>query len=169
MALPPVGCENSPAMSVRMLREAGLRVNRAILTATVRQTSDSAVAPYGVYASVYSIRRMSGKCAEYLGRIKEVFDAFLSDILGIRTEMPGTDTVGGDSLKPFEEGKCAEYLGRTSRGSKQYCTSADSVESLDKRGTQRRFTCAGVSVEQKYGVGLARPDCASTVPYLPPL
>ncbi len=41
--------------------------------------------------------------SEDIAELKEVFDAFLSDILGIRTEMPGTDTVGGDSLKPFED------------------------------------------------------------------
>ena len=86
-------------------------IDRAVFCKPDTALGAYAVAPYGVYASVYSIRRMSGKCAE--------------------------------------------YLGRTSRGSKQYCTSADSVESLDKRGTQRRFTCAGVSVEQKYGVGLS--------------
>lgn len=41
--LPPVGCIESPAMSVKMLRSYGLRVTRAILTETVRQTSDSGI------------------------------------------------------------------------------------------------------------------------------
>jgi exodeoxyribonuclease-5 len=41
--LPPVGCEDSPAMNVKTLRSIGLRVNRAVLTATVRQASDSGI------------------------------------------------------------------------------------------------------------------------------
>lgn len=41
--LPPVGCEESPAMSVATLKDSGLRVNRATLTATVRQASDSGI------------------------------------------------------------------------------------------------------------------------------
>jgi len=41
--LPPVGCEESPAMSVKQLRSLGLRVNRSVLTATVRQASDSGI------------------------------------------------------------------------------------------------------------------------------
>lgn len=41
--LPPVGCEESPAMSVTKLRSYGLRVTRAVLTETVRQASDSGI------------------------------------------------------------------------------------------------------------------------------
>lgn len=41
--LPPVGCDRSPAMSPAMLRQLGLKVTRAVLTATVRQTSDSGI------------------------------------------------------------------------------------------------------------------------------
>lgn len=41
--LPPVGCEESPAMSAKTLHAEGLRVTRAILTATVRQASDSGI------------------------------------------------------------------------------------------------------------------------------
>ncbi len=53
--LPPVGCESSPAMSVKKLREAGLRVNRAVLTATVRQASDS-----GILYNATRLRRVMG-------------------------------------------------------------------------------------------------------------
>lgn len=41
--LPPVGCEESPAMSAKTLHAEGLRVTRAVLTATVRQASDSGI------------------------------------------------------------------------------------------------------------------------------
>lgn len=41
--LPPVGCEESPAMSAKVLHSLGLRVTRAILTATVRQAKDSGI------------------------------------------------------------------------------------------------------------------------------
>lgn len=41
--LPPVGCDESPAMSVRELKSIGLRVSKAVLTATVRQASDSGI------------------------------------------------------------------------------------------------------------------------------
>lgn len=41
--LPPVGCEESPAMSVATLSRLGLRVSRAVLTKTVRQTSRSGI------------------------------------------------------------------------------------------------------------------------------
>ena len=41
--LPPVGCESSPAMSVSVLKQVGLRVTRATLTATVRQASHSGI------------------------------------------------------------------------------------------------------------------------------
>lgn len=41
--LPPVGCTESPAMSVKMLRSYGLRVTRAVLTETARQTDSSGI------------------------------------------------------------------------------------------------------------------------------
>ena len=41
--LPPVGCETSPAMTVNVLKTMGLRVTRAVLTATVRQASNSGI------------------------------------------------------------------------------------------------------------------------------
>lgn len=41
--LPPVGCEFSPAMTVNVLKSMGLRVTRAVLTATVRQASNSGI------------------------------------------------------------------------------------------------------------------------------
>lgn len=41
--LPPVGCDESPAMSAKVLHAEGLRVTRAVLTATVRQASDSGI------------------------------------------------------------------------------------------------------------------------------
>lgn len=41
--LPPVGCVESPAMSVKELKSTGLRVSKAVLTATVRQASDSGI------------------------------------------------------------------------------------------------------------------------------
>lgn len=41
--LPPVGCAESPAMSVKELKSIGLRVSKAVLTATVRQASDSGI------------------------------------------------------------------------------------------------------------------------------
>ncbi|MCM1505251.1 MAG: AAA family ATPase [Muribaculum sp.] len=41
--LPPVGCEESPAMSAKELHTLGLRVTRAVLTATVRQAKDSGI------------------------------------------------------------------------------------------------------------------------------
>lgn len=41
--LPPVGCEESPAMSVDRLRSMGLRVSHATLTQTVRQASSSGI------------------------------------------------------------------------------------------------------------------------------
>lgn len=41
--LPPVGCSESPAMSVARLSSIGLRVSRAVLTKTVRQTSRSGI------------------------------------------------------------------------------------------------------------------------------
>lgn len=51
--LPPVGCEESPAMSVTRLHNTGLRVSRAILTETVRQASDS-----GILYNATMLRRM---------------------------------------------------------------------------------------------------------------
>lgn len=51
--LPPVGCEESPAMSVKRLHDTGLRVSRAILTQTVRQASDS-----GILYNATMLRRM---------------------------------------------------------------------------------------------------------------
>lgn len=41
--LPPVGCAESPAMDPDVLRGFGLRVNRVILTETVRQTAGSGI------------------------------------------------------------------------------------------------------------------------------
>ena len=41
--LPPVGCESSPAMTVNVLKSMGLRVTRVVLTATVRQASNSGI------------------------------------------------------------------------------------------------------------------------------
>ena len=41
--LPPVGCENSPAMDPAVLHAMGLRVTRATLTATVRQAAESGI------------------------------------------------------------------------------------------------------------------------------
>lgn len=41
--LPPVGCDESPAMAPDVLRGFGLRVSRAVITATVRQASDSGI------------------------------------------------------------------------------------------------------------------------------
>lgn len=41
--LPPVGYEQSPALSVKVLRSFGLRVSRAVLTQTVRQASGSGI------------------------------------------------------------------------------------------------------------------------------
>ncbi|MFG6381916.1 MAG: cysteine--tRNA ligase [Muribaculum sp.] len=41
--------------------------------------------------------------AEDIAELKDVFDTFLVDILGIRTEILGADTAGGNSLKPFED------------------------------------------------------------------
>jgi exodeoxyribonuclease-5 len=41
--LPPVGCDDSPAMNPATLRAMGLRVTHATLTATVRQAADSGV------------------------------------------------------------------------------------------------------------------------------
>lgn len=41
--LPPVGCEQSPAMSVDRLRQFGLRVSRAVLTHVVRQGEGSLI------------------------------------------------------------------------------------------------------------------------------
>ena len=41
--LPPVGCDESPAMSIKMLQSYGLKVTRAVLTETVRQASDSGI------------------------------------------------------------------------------------------------------------------------------
>ena len=41
--LPPVGCQFSPAMTVNVLKTFGLRVSRAVLTATARQASDSGI------------------------------------------------------------------------------------------------------------------------------
>lgn len=41
--LPPVGCNESPAMSVKSLRTFGLRVSRAVLTETARQTDSSGI------------------------------------------------------------------------------------------------------------------------------
>ncbi len=41
--LPPVGCDESPAMVPEVLRGFGLRVSRAVITATVRQASDSGI------------------------------------------------------------------------------------------------------------------------------
>ncbi len=41
--LPPVGCSESPAMDVKTLKSYGLRVTRAVLTATVRQGSQSGI------------------------------------------------------------------------------------------------------------------------------
>lgn len=50
--LPPVGCEQSPAMDVDTLRGYGLRVNRVVLTQTVRQTEGS-----GILANATRLRR----------------------------------------------------------------------------------------------------------------
>lgn len=41
--LPPVGCEESPAMSAKTLHSEGLTVTRVVLTATVRQAADSGI------------------------------------------------------------------------------------------------------------------------------
>ncbi len=41
--LPPVGCEESPALNVEVLRSYGLRVSRALLTDTVRQARSSGI------------------------------------------------------------------------------------------------------------------------------
>lgn len=41
--LPPVGCVESPAMDVEVLKSYGLRVSRAVLTDTVRQASSSGI------------------------------------------------------------------------------------------------------------------------------
>lgn len=41
--LPPVGCEESPAMDVAVLRMYGLHVIRAVLTKTVRQREESGI------------------------------------------------------------------------------------------------------------------------------
>lgn len=41
--LPPVGCDESPAMSPDQLRALGLSVSRAVLTSTVRQAADSGI------------------------------------------------------------------------------------------------------------------------------
>lgn len=41
--LPPVGCETSPAMNVKVLKSYGLRVSRAVLTDTVRQGARSGI------------------------------------------------------------------------------------------------------------------------------
>lgn len=41
--LPPVGCSESPAMSVNTLRSYGLRVTRAVLTETARQADSSGI------------------------------------------------------------------------------------------------------------------------------
>ena len=41
--LPPVGCDESPAMSAKVLHDMGLRVTRVVLTATVRQARDSGI------------------------------------------------------------------------------------------------------------------------------
>lgn len=41
--LPPVGLEESPAMSIAVLKEMGLRVTRAVMTKTVRQKSRSGI------------------------------------------------------------------------------------------------------------------------------
>lgn len=41
--LPPVGCEESPALSVKELRSYGLRVTRAMLTQTARQAESSGI------------------------------------------------------------------------------------------------------------------------------
>lgn len=41
--LPPVGCQFSPAMTVNVLKTFGMRVSRAILTATARQSQKSGI------------------------------------------------------------------------------------------------------------------------------
>ena len=41
--LPPVGCEDSPAMNPKVLQSYGLKVTRAVLTETVRQAGDSGI------------------------------------------------------------------------------------------------------------------------------
>lgn len=41
--LPPVGCAESPAMNVKELKSLGLRISKAVMTATVRQASDSGI------------------------------------------------------------------------------------------------------------------------------
>ena len=41
--LPPVGCQFSPAMNVKVLKSYGLRVSRAVLTATARQGQGSGI------------------------------------------------------------------------------------------------------------------------------
>ena len=53
--LPPVGCESSPAMSPDVLRSLGLRVSRAVMTATVRQQSHS-----GILYNATALRRAMG-------------------------------------------------------------------------------------------------------------
>lgn len=50
--LPPVGCAESPAMSVSRLHAMGLKVSRAVLTRTVRQASRS-----GILYNATSLRR----------------------------------------------------------------------------------------------------------------
>lgn len=51
--LPPVGCEESPAMDPEVLRGFGLRVSRVILTRTVRQSEGS-----GILANATRLRRV---------------------------------------------------------------------------------------------------------------
>lgn len=41
--LPPVGCDRSPAMSPARLRAMGLKVSRAVITQTVRQSNESGI------------------------------------------------------------------------------------------------------------------------------
>lgn len=50
--LPPVGCEHSPALNRDFLRSMGLKVSRAVLTATARQDELS-----GILANATSLRR----------------------------------------------------------------------------------------------------------------
>lgn len=50
--LPPVGCQHSPAMSIDLLRSMGLKVSRAVLTATARQQQGS-----GILTNATDLRR----------------------------------------------------------------------------------------------------------------
>lgn len=58
--LPPVGCDRSPAMSVPRLKQLGLRVSRAVVTQTVRQTSESGI----LYNATQLRKAMASAAAE---------------------------------------------------------------------------------------------------------